>query len=45
MTTAATNTIRSRSGNGAPPATVAGTASAVASDTAPRKPDQPLTIR
>ena len=45
MTTEVTNTIRSRSGNGAPPATVDGTASAAASDTAPRKPAHPLTMR
>ena len=44
MTPAVTKTIRSRPGNGSPDATVAGTASAAASDTAPRKPATPLTI-
>ena len=41
ITTAVTKMIRSRSGNALRRATVAGTARAVASDTAPRKPAQP----
>ena len=45
MTPAVTKTIRSRPGNGSPDATVSGTASAAASETAPRKPATPLTTR
>ncbi|CPA19305.1 Uncharacterised protein [Mycobacterium tuberculosis] len=45
MTTETTKMIRLRSGNGAPLLVVIGTASAAASDTAPRKPAQLVTQR
>ena len=41
MTTNVMKTIASRPGNGAPFATVSGSASAAASETIPRIPDQP----
>ena len=45
MTPAVTKMITSRPGNGAPDTTVSGTASAAASDTAPRNPAIALTTR
>ena len=45
MTPHVISTIRSRSGNGAPPRNVWGTASTAASETAPRNPAVALTVR
>jgi hypothetical protein len=45
MTPKVTKRIRSRPGNGAPESVVSGNANAAASETAPRIPDQQLTIR
>ena len=44
MTQKARKTISSRDGNGAPASVESGTASAAASETAPRIPVQPITV-